>query len=153
LLREATFRRFKGSLVISLAAAGMAGLLTAQTVADVQVAAGVFSFLSGALAAGAVCVVARVWFVRIVAEPQGVRLVNWFGSRRLAWSDITSIDPPTPYGRLINRILFTTTDGKVHVATAFSPGPLDAASVTSGVVAELRGLHARYRTPPPPAGA
>lgn len=153
MLREATFRRFKGSLVISLAAVGMAGLLTAQTVADVQVAAGVFSFLSGTLAAGAVCVVARVWFVRIVADPKGVKLVNWFGSRRLAWSQITRIDTPAPYGRLINGILFTTTDGKVHVATAFSPGPLDTESVTSGVVAELRGLHAHYRTPPPPPEA
>jgi hypothetical protein len=131
----------------------MAGLLTAQTVADLQEAAGVFSLLSGALAAGAVYVVGRVWFLRIVADPQGVRLVNWFGSRRLAWSEITSIDPPAPYGRPINGILFTTPEGRVYVATAFSPGPLDAESVTSGVVAELRGFHAHYRTPPPPPEA
>jgi hypothetical protein len=147
---EATCRRLKGSLLQFIAFSVMLALAIPLTVISVREADWGWALFFGGSSAGCMFVVARVWFVRIVADPQGVRLVNWFGSRRLAWSDITSIDPPTPYGRLINGILFTTTDGKVHVATAFSPGPLDAESVTSGVVAELRGFHTQYRTPPPP---
>ncbi|MCU0279824.1 MAG: PH domain-containing protein [Candidatus Nanopelagicales bacterium] len=150
---EETYRRLKGSLLQFIAFSVMLALAIPLTVISVREADWGWALFFGGSSAGCIFVVARVLFVRIVAEPQGVRLVNWFGSRRLAWSEVTSIDPPAPYGRLINGILLTTSDGKVHVATAFSPGPLDAESVTSGVVAELRGLHAQYRTPPPPAGA
>lgn len=138
---EATFRRDKLAAWCVIAALIMGVILASSALADDG-----SGLLRSALALGCLALMMRVWFVRIVVEPRGVLLVNWFGTRRIPWEAIVSIDPPEPYGRFVNGILFTTRDGKVHTATAFSPGPLDPESVTAGVVAELCKFHARYET-------
>lgn len=140
---EATFRRNKLAAWYFIAALIMGLILVGSALADDG--SGLLG-LDSALALGCLAVMMRVWFVRIVVEPCGVLLVNWFGTRRIPWEAIVRIDPPEPYGWFVNGILFTTRDGKVHTATAFSPGPLDPESVTAGVVAELRKFHARYET-------
>jgi hypothetical protein len=146
---EATFRRFKGSLVQFTCCSVMLVLAIPLTVTSAREADWGWALFFGGSSAGLMFVVARVWFVQIVADPEGVTLVNWFGSIWLPWAEVSRIDPPDPFGRLINGILFTTIEGKVHVASAFSPGPLDPESVTSGVVAELRRFHERYGSLPP----
>ncbi len=144
-----TFRRVKRNVFMFSGFLVMASVTALTALDAVDQGAPGWALLFVAVTVGLIFVEVRVWFVRIVADPDGVLLVNWLRSRRLAWSDITSIDPPDPYGRLHNGILFTSRDSTVHVATAFSPGPLDSKSVTAGVVAELRELRARYGPQPP----
>lgn len=138
---EATFRRTKLTAWYFFATLVMGVLVGSCSVGE-----GGSGVLSVNTLMAMVCFAAmlRAWFVRIVAEPTEVRLINWVGTQRLTWQEIRSIDPPDDYGRLFNGIRFTTRDGKVHVATAFSPGPFDPESVTAGVVAELRKFHARF---------
>ncbi len=139
-----TYRRFKGSLLISFAFVGLSAILAAQTAADWKSHDLGYATGPAVLALVGLWIAVWQWRVRIVTTSVGVTLFNWFTTRRLEWTAIESIDPPAGYGRIINGILFTTCDGNVHVATAFSPGPLDREAVTAGVVAELRDLHARY---------
>lgn len=144
MLTKTTYRRCKGAALISISFAVLSGILAAQAVVDSR--SHDLSYATGpaVLAGVGVWIAVWAWRVRIVADVTGVTLFNWFTTRRLEWSSIASIDPPGGYGRIINGILFTTTEGRTHVATAFSPGPLDPESVTAGVVDELRVRQARY---------
>jgi hypothetical protein len=99
----------------------------------------------------------RSALVAVVVTPQRLIIRNFFTTRRIAWSDIQAIGRPRPFihaGQWSglyntgNGLRVQLTDGRVRVATAYSPAGWDPPEFADAVIEELhRYLPQRGRRP------